>query len=102
MTPMAQQKVLQHSFKKKDQAVALSTSAVKVNNETKQIDPQLLFQWLITAGTRNNQLEEIFQFKLCSYPPAIFEARYVMRPANKTDLADAIWVLMTKDVVEPP
>ena len=73
----------------------------KVNNETIQIDPQLLFQRLITSGTRNDQLEEIFQFELCSYPPAIFEARYVMRPATKPALADAIWVLMPKDVVGP-
>ena len=64
LTSMAQQKVLQHSFKKKDQAVTLSTSAVKVNNETIQIDPQLLFQRLITAGTRNDQLKQIFQFEL--------------------------------------
>ena len=83
---MAQQKVLQHSFKKKHQAVTLSTSAVKVNNETIQIDPQVLFQRLITAGTRNDQLEQIFQFELCSYPPAIFEARHVMRPANNLHL----------------
>ena len=76
LTSLAQQKVLQHSFKKKYQAVTLSTSAVKVNNETIQIDPQQLFQRLVTAGTRNDQLEEIFQFELCSYPPAIFEARY--------------------------
>ena len=69
LTSMAQQNVLQHSFKKKDQAVTLSTSAVKVSNETIQIDPQLLFQRLIAAGTRNDQLEEIFQFELCSYPP---------------------------------
>ena len=101
LTPMAQQNVLQHSFKKKDQAVTLSTSAVKVNNETIQIDPQLLFQRLIAAGTRNYQLEEIFQFELCSYPPAIFEARYVMRPANKPALADSTRALMPKDVVGP-
>ena len=34
LTSMAQQNVLQHSFEKKDQAVTLTTSAVKVNNET--------------------------------------------------------------------
>ena len=83
LTSMAQQNVLQHS------------------NEPIQIDPQLLFQWLITAGTGNVQLDEIFQFELCSYPPTIFEARYVMRPADKPALADAIWVLMPKYVVEP-
>ena len=101
LASMAQQKVLQHSFKKKHQAVTLSTSAVKVNNETIHIDPQLLFQRLITSGTRHDQLEEIFQFELCSYHPAIFEARYVMRPATKPALADAIWVLMPTDVVGP-
>ena len=86
LTSMAQQNVLQHSFKKKDHVVTLSTSAVKVNNETILIDPQLLFQRLIASGTRNDQLEEIFQFELCSHPPAIFEARYVMRHANKLHL----------------
>ena len=101
LTSMAQQNVLQHSFKKKDQAVTLSTSAVKVNNETIQIDPQLLFHRLIPAGTRNDQWEEIFQFEICSCPPTIFEARYVMRPANKPALADAIWALIPKDVVGP-
>ena len=64
LTSMAQQNVLQHRFKKKDQAVTLSASAVKVNNETMQIDPQLFFPWLIAAGTLNDQLEEIFQFEL--------------------------------------
>ena len=84
LTSMAQQNVLQHSFKKKGQAVTLGTSAVKVNNESIQIDPQLLFQRLIAAGTRNDQLEEIFEFELCRYPPAI--RRYVMRPATNLHL----------------
>ena len=101
LTSMAQQNVLQHSFKKKDHVVTLSTSAVKVNNETILIDPQLLFQRLIASGTRNDQLEEIFQFEHCSHPPAIFEARYVMMHANKPALADAIWALMPKYVVGP-
>ena len=55
----------------------------------------------VVSGTRNGQLEDIFQFELCRYPQAIFESRYVMRPANKPVLADAIWVVMPKDVVEP-
>ena len=45
-------------------------------------------------------MEEIFQFELFSYHPAIIEAMYVMRPANIPTLADAIWVLMPKYVVE--
>ncbi len=67
---MAQQNVLQHSFKRKDQAVTLSTSAVKVNNETIQIDPQLLFKRLVPAGTLNGQLGEIFQFELLQVSPS--------------------------------
>ncbi len=96
LTSMAQQKVLQYSFKKKYQAFTLSASAFRVNNETIQIDPQLLFQKLITAGTRNDQLEYIFPFVLCSYPPTIFEASLVIMPANKPALADAIWALIPR------
>ena len=59
---MADKNVLQHTFTKKDQVVTLWASAVKINQETIQIDPQLLFQRLITAGTQTFQLEEIFQY----------------------------------------
>jgi hypothetical protein len=96
---MSGKKVLQHTFKKKNQAVTLATSAVRVNEETVQINPQLLFQRLVTAGTRTDQLPDIFRFELCSHPPSLFESRYVMRPANKPALADAIWALMPGDVV---
>ena len=76
------------------------SSAVNVNNETIHIDLQLLFQRLIAAGTWNDQLEEFLQLEICSYPPAIFEARYdiVMMPTNKPAHAYAIWVLMPKYV----
>ena len=42
LTSTTQQKVLQHSFKEKDQPVTLSTSTVNVNSET--IHLQLLFK----------------------------------------------------------
>ena len=80
---MAQQNVLQHSFKKKKQAVTLSTSPVKVNNESIQIDPQLLFQRLIAAGTRNDQRSSNSNFAAI---PQQLEARYVMRPAANLHL----------------
>ena len=92
--------MLQLNFKKKGQAVTLSTSAVKVNNESIQIDPQLLLQRLIAAGTRNDQLEEIFEFELCRYPPAI-RSQICYEACYKPALADAIWALMPKDVVGP-
>ena len=46
------------------------------------INPQLLFQRLIAAGTRNDQLEEIFEFELCSYSPAIQEPNTVAAGYN--------------------
>jgi len=42
--------------------------AIKVNQELVSIDPQVLFQRLVTAGMSNEQLPENFQFELSSYP----------------------------------
>jgi len=58
--------VAEHSFKKKNQVV--SNNAIKVNQELVSIDPQVLFQRLVTAGMSNEQLPESFQFELSSYP----------------------------------
>lgn len=56
--------------KKKDQVIPLiSNNAVKVKGDVINIDPQLLFQRLVTAGTRNDSLAEIYEYELCSYPP---------------------------------
>ncbi|KAJ8034445.1 hypothetical protein HOLleu_21289 [Holothuria leucospilota] len=40
---MVGKSVLEHTFRKKDQAVTLNTSVIKINNDTVNIDPQLLF-----------------------------------------------------------
>ena len=99
---MTGKKVLEHIFRKKEQVVTLTASAVQVNNEAIKIDSQLLFQRLITVGMRTEQqLYNIFKYELCSYPPALFEAKHVLRPANKPALADAIWALMPAEVVGP-
>lgn len=101
LTSMVDKHVLDYTFRKTNQTVTMSTSVVKINNETVHIDSQLLFQRLITAGTRADQLQDILKFELCSFPPAIFEAKHIMRPANKPALADALWTLMPEDVAEP-
>ena len=51
---MVGKSVLEHTFRKKDQAVTLNTSVIKINHDTVNIDPQLLFQRLVTMGTRND------------------------------------------------
>ena len=100
---MAGQKVLEHTFRRKDQLTNLdSVNAVKIKGEVVHIDPQLLFQRLITAGTRNEELDEVLTHELCSYPAALFDERNVMRAANKVGLADAMWLLMPKDASTCP
>lgn len=46
-----------------------SKTTVKIKDEAVNVSPQLLFQRLVTAGTRCGNLEAIFKYKLCSYPP---------------------------------
>ncbi len=76
--------VVNISFKKKDQIVTMDTSnAIKICDEVLNIDPQLLFQRLVTAGTKNEQLLEVFGYELLSYPSAIFDMKNVLKAANK-------------------
>ena len=98
---MVGQNVLDHAFKRKHQLVTINTHTIKISGEFVQIDPQLLFQRLVTAGTRSEQLTDIFEYELCSYPTALFDTKDVMRAANKPALADAIWDLLPRDILEP-
>jgi hypothetical protein len=99
---MTGQKVFEYSFKKKNEAVTLaSKTAVKIQGELVQIDPQLLFQRLVTAGAQCGDLPNLFKYELCSYPPALFESSGVHIPAKKPVLADAIWSLMPCDTPGP-
>lgn len=94
--------VLQHSFRKKDQVVTLrSSSAVSIKEDVIHIDPQLLFQRLVTAGKQTDNLEDVFQYELCSYPPALFESKWTPRLANKASLADTLWKSMPGDMPVP-
>ena len=94
--------VIEHSFKKKDQIITMaSNNAIKVNQEIILIDPQVLFQRLITVGMTSEQLPEIFQYELSSYPPALFDRKDVMKTANKPVLADAMWELVSPNAPGP-
>ena len=68
LTSMAQQKVRQHSFNKNTKLShsvhQLSESTMKQYRSTHNCS----FKRLITAGTRNDQFEDISQFELCSNP----------------------------------
>jgi len=72
--------------------VTLDTcSSVKTGKATVLIDPQLLFQRLRTAGSRCDDLTDVFKYELCSYPPALFQTIDNLLEADKPALAKAIW-----------
>ena len=87
--------VTEHTFKKKDRVTPIETkSTVTINGESVPVDPQLLFQRLVTAaGDLYGNPAEIFKYEPCSFPSALFESPSLMRAANKAASADAIWAL---------
>ncbi|KAK3716294.1 hypothetical protein QZH41_014573, partial [Actinostola sp. cb2023] len=104
LTSMTGQSTTDYTFKRNAQAVTLAaTSAVKIDNDLVQIDPQLLFQRLILACEGPDELAAVFRYELCSYPPALFDPSLMMRQPQKPVLADAIWAKLTPDAkTEPP
>ena len=85
------QPVFTYSFKRKDKAITLShASAVKVTPQ-KIIDPALLFQRLIVISKAGElSLQDTLEYELSPFPPALFEASYMFRKADKPQLIRAI------------
>lgn len=81
------------SFKKKNKAITMHTKqALTIDNETAQVDPQLLFQRITTvARDAFPEMSELFKFELSSHPSSLFDNSGMPREANKSTLADAIW-----------
>ncbi|XP_068675446.1 uncharacterized protein [Montipora foliosa] len=91
-----------YSFKRSAQAVTMaSKSSVKIADDQVQVDPQLLFQRLIIACD-NSQLEELFQYELCTYPTALFDSPFMLRQPQKPALADALWAKLTPEAKTQP
>jgi len=78
---------------KKDTVVTMdSKSCAKVDGQSLPVDPQLLFQRMLTVARETSENPaDIFQYKLCNRPPALFDPSGLPREANKPALADAIW-----------
>ena len=95
LTSMENESSIEHTFKKKDRITPIETSSiVTIDRENVPVDPQLLFQRLVTAaGDFYDNPQEIFRYELCSFPSALFESSSLMRAANKATLTDAIWAL---------
>ena len=90
--------VADYTFKRCDQVVTLNTkAAVKIDSVSVQIDPQLLFQRLTKAA---DNIENIFKYELCSYPPALFDSSLLLREPQKPALANAIWDTLAQNTPE--
>jgi len=75
LNKMAGKGVLQHSFKRKDQAANFDSKAtVKIGDNTVQIDPLLLFQRLVIIRSQKNDLANALCYELCSFPRALFKS----------------------------
>ena len=75
-------------------------SSIKVRGEVVKVNPQLIFQKLVTIGERFGDLQSLFTYELCSYHPALFEASALPLAANKAALADALWKVVGSEQVE--
>ena len=91
---MLHNSVGEYHFKRKKQIVTQnSKSSIVIDDEVVHIDPLLLFQRLTVAATSDQNLESVFLYELCIYPPAFFESPNFLRQAQKSILADTIWSL---------
>lgn len=66
---------LEYTFKKKDKVTTMNTQIhAKVDGEAITVDPQLLFQRLLTAaGEMTENIADNFVYELCNIPPSMFE-----------------------------
>lgn len=68
--------VKEFKFKKKDQVVTMDVKVcAKVDGESIQVDPQLLFQRLVTAANGQpdeSELSSLFEFEHSTPPPSLF------------------------------
>ena len=89
---MEGQKVQEIVLRKKDQVIIMTdTATLKIDQDSIKIDPQLLFQRLITAAQGSvpvEDLKDFFGHELCTFPPSLFESDHLMRTANKATLAN--------------
>ena len=85
---MTAQNVVDHTFKKKEKVVTMSEKrSVRIDGEKVQVDPQFLFQHLVTAaGDEPDNIGDHFKYELCSHPSAMFEPNGLMREADKPRL----------------
>ncbi|KAK6166490.1 hypothetical protein SNE40_023164 [Patella caerulea] len=82
------------SVRKKDEVVTMGhSSKIKVDGDPVLIDPQVLFQRLITIGNVRSDLDDtrdLLKFELTNHPTALFDETGAIRPAIKSQLLDEL------------
>ena len=80
------------TFKRKDQAVTLGKGKLSiVGKDEVQVDPLLLFQRLIAAGSSlTDDTSSLFKYELCTVLSALFEPSGLMRRADKPTLTKSL------------
>lgn len=80
-----------HSFKKSQKAVTLaSKNVIRIGKDEVCVDPQLLFQRLLTISDLSlDNPCDVFQYELSSNPTSLFDSSGLMREAQKPSLANA-------------
>ena len=99
---MAGKSTDEFTFRKANQAVTLgSRSTLKIKGEHVNIDPQLLFQRLLTVRERCGDVTSLFQYELCTYPAALFQSSFLPLQPNKVVLADYLCKSMKEEQRNP-
>ena len=95
VSAMVNQKIYDIFYKRSQQVVTMATACrdtVRIDGDTITVDPQLLFQRLVSAGGENvDKKKDIFKYELTGYPTSLFESGTSFRPPSKADLADEMW-----------
>ena len=75
----------EYTFKKDKQAITMEIYMYsEVIHKEIQVDPQLLFQWLIVVRNyANEDVGELFKHKLCAVPASLLESNGLPRKAKK-------------------
>ena len=76
-----------YSFQRKNQAVTLgSKTTVVIDGDPVLVDPQLLFQRLMSVIATREEREDptaLFKYELCSHPTPLFDNVRLPREPNK-------------------
>ena len=81
--------VFGYSYKRKDRAKTLADEFNIKVSQGQTIDPALLFQRLLfVLASGDLSLEDVMSYELSTFPTALFEAKEILRKADKPQLAN--------------